>query len=288
MKYKILRILFLLLFVVGFGVLVYPTVSNQWNKYVQSTLISDYDSAVLEMTTEDYSNEWAAAEAINNTITVNEIYADVFGEDGDSSSYETSDYYQALNVNNDGVMGYLSIPKINIKYAIYHGTRESDLQTGLGHLNGTALPIGGSSTHSVIAGHRGLPSTKLLTDIDQLQSGDQFYIHVLGETLAYQVDQVLPMVEADDMTTLEAALAIEPGKDYVTLFTCTPYGVNTHRLLVRGTRVEYLGEDEVPTGTEAVIQTAKDYYMIYLIAGIIVAAILIIIVGLISKKKSKD
>lgn len=275
------------MFVAGFGVLVYPTVSHEWNLYVQSTLISDYDTTVADMTEEDYSDKWKAAEAINDTIVVNEIYADVFGEDGDEEDYKNSEYYQALNVNGDGIMGYLSIPKINIKYPIYHGTSEEDLQTGLGHLGGTSLPIGGESTHSVISGHRGLPSTKLLTDIDQLQPGDQFYVHVLNETLAYQVDRVLPMVEADDMETLEAALAIEDGKDYVTLFTCTPYGVNTHRLLVRGTRVEYLGEDEVPTGTEAVVETAKDYYMIFLIAGFAVALLLILLIGFISGRKAK-
>lgn len=288
-KRKILNILFALLFIVGFGILAYPAVSNEWNTYVQSTLISSYDSSVSEMSETDFSAEWEKAQAFNSTITVNNIGTDVFksGEGEKSEDFFNSEYYKVLNVNNDGIMGYLSIPKINIKYSIYHGTFDDDLQTGLGHLNGTTLPIGGASTHSVIAGHRGLPTSELLTNIDQLQPGDKFYIHVLGETLAYQVDQILPMIEAEDMETLSSALAIEEGKDYVTLFTCTPYGVNTHRLLVRGTRVEYLGEDEVPTGTEAVVSTVKDYYMIFLIAGMIVAAILIFIISRIFKRKAK-
>lgn len=286
MKGKITSILFGLLFVVGVGVLVYPTVANQWNKYVQSTLISEYQETVENLSEADYSAQWQAAEGFQETIKTNEIYADVFSTNN-KEAFEESDYYKTLNVNGDGIMGYLSVPKINIKYPIYHGTDELLLESGLGHLNGTSLPIGGGSTHSVIAGHRGLPNTKLLTDVDQLEIGDQFYIHALGETMAYQVDQILPMIEAEDRDTLESALSIEEGKDYVTLFTCTPYGVNTHRLLVRGTRVAYLGEDEVPTGTEALVETARDYYMIFLIAGLLVAAVLIFIISCISKKRAK-
>ena len=140
-------------------------------------------------------------------------------------------------------MGYMSIPKINIRLAIYHGTGDDVLQTGIGHLNGTKLPIGGTSTHSVLAAHRGLPSARLFTDVDQLERGDRFYIHILDEILAYEVDQILPMVDKDDMDTLQEALCIEEGEDYVTLVTCTPYGVNSHRLLVRGKRREYREEE---------------------------------------------
>lgn len=287
MKRKILSFLFILLFIAGFGLLAYPTVSNEWNNYVQSQLISDYEATLETMTTEDYSNEWAAAESFNANITTNEIYSDVFGTSDEQESLESSEYYQVLNVNGDGIMGYLSIPKINLKLSIYHGTLDSVLQTGLGHLNGTSLPIGGASSHSVIAGHRGLPSAELLTNIDQLEAGDKFYIHILDKTLAYEVDQVLDMVPADDMAALTEALAIEDGKDYVTLFTCTPYGVNTHRLLVRGTAVEYLGEDEVPTGTQAVVDTVKNYYMLFFIAGLIIAAILIFIISRVAKARAK-
>ena len=283
---KVFRGLIVALFFIGFGILAYPVVSNEWNQYRQNQLIASYENSMSELEEADYSEYRAAAEEFNSTITSNNIYSDVFGED-DEESFLESDYYNVLNINGDGIMGYLSIPKINVKLSIYHGTSESVLQTGLGHLNGTSLPIGGSSNHAVIAGHRGLPNCELFTNIDQLEIGDMFYIHILGETLAYEVDQILPMVEADDMDTLSEALAIEEGKDYVTLFTCTPYGVNTHRLLVRGTRVEYLGEDEVATGAEAVIETARDYYMIIFICALILVLILIYIISRISKNKAK-
>ena len=231
MKKKISAILFGLLFLVGFGILVYPTVSNQWNTYRQSQLISNYQSVVQDMTPEDFTQEWERAEAFNATITQNNLYSDVFGES--TTDLQSTEYWKILNEAGDGIMGYLSIPKINIKLAIYHGTADDVLQTGVGHLNGTKLPIGGESTHCVVAAHRGLPSAKLFTDIDQLRNGDKFYIHVLDQVLAYEVDQILPMVDKDDHETLENALKIEEGKDQVTLFTCTPYGVNSHRLLVR-------------------------------------------------------
>lgn len=236
MKRKISSILFGLLFLIGFGVLVYPTVANQWNTYRQSRLISHYETVVEEMKPEDFTAEWEKARAFNDTMTQNNIYGDVFGSE--EEDLEDTEYWKVLNVANDGVMGYLSIPKINVKLAIYHGVDDEVLQTGIGHLDGTKLPIGGESTHSVLAAHRGLPSARLFTDIDQLETGDKFYIHVLDEILAYEIDQILPMVDKDDNETLDGALQIEEGKDQVTLFTCTPYGVNSHRLLVRGHRIE--------------------------------------------------
>ena len=209
MKKKISAILFGLLFLVGFGILVYPTVSNQWNTYRQSQLISNYQSVVQDMTPEDFTQEWKRAEAFNATITQNNLYSDVFDES--TTDLQSTEYWKILNEAGDGIMGYLSIPKINIKLAIYHGTADDVLQTGVGHLNGTKLPIGGESTHCVVAAHRGLPSAKLFTDIDQLRNGDKFYIHVLDQVLAYEVDQILPMVDKDDHETLENALKIEEG-----------------------------------------------------------------------------
>ena len=174
-------------------------------------------------------------------------------------------------------MGYLSIPKINIRLAIYHGTDETILQTGVGHLDGTKLPMGGESTHSVLAAHRGLPSARLFTDVDQLERGDRFYIHILDEILAYEVDQILPMVDKDDMETLGEALQITEGADYVTLFTCTPYGVNSHRLLVRGTRVPYEGEEEIAsTPVDTMLRAVQNYYMLYLILGLSVTVLVIL------------
>ena len=275
-KGKLAPVLFGLLFLIGFGILAYPTISNQWNTYRQSQLISSYNNKVEEMTPEDFSEEWQKAEEFNATITHNNLYGDVFGED--DGDLKNTDYWKVLNVADDGVMGYLSIPKINIKLAIYHGTADDVLQTGVGHLNGTKLPIGGESTHSILAAHRGLPSAKLFTDIDQLEAGDKFYIHVLDEVLAYQVDQILPMVDKDDHETLQKALQIEEGKDQVTLFTCTPYGVNSHRLLVRGTRVPYNGEEDASaqTVTDTMLHTIQNYYMLYLILGIAITILIIV------------
>lgn len=286
MKKKLSGILFGLLFLTGFGILVYPTVSNQWNTYRQSRLISDYEKVVSDMKPEDYTEEWEAAREFDSTLVQNNIYGDVFGSD--DTQIEDTDYWKVLNVAEDGVMGYLSIPKINVRLAIYHGTAENVLQTGIGHMNGTSLPIGGESTHSVLAAHRGLPAARLFTDIDQMQQGDMFYIHVLDETLAYQVDQILDMVEKDDHETLEDALQIQEGKDQVTLFTCTPYGVNSHRLLVRGTRVPYSGEEETEnTPVDSMLRAIQNYYMLYLILGLAVTLLVILIMKFLFDRKNK-
>lgn len=286
MKRKISNILFGLLFLVGFGILVYPTVSDQWNTYRQSRLISNYQTVLNDMTEKDFTEEWQKAYAFDQTLEKNDLYGDVFGED--DGELESTEYWKVLNVGQNGVMGYLSIPKINVKHAIYHGTGDKVLQTGIGHLNGTKLPIGGESTHSVLAAHRGLPSARLFTDLDQIRKGDMFYIHVLDEVLAYQVDQILDMVDKDDHETLEAALQIEEGKDQVTLFTCTPYGVNSHRLLVRGTRVPYNGEEEAETTVaESMLKTVQNYYMLYLILGLSVTFLIILIMRFLFKAKDK-
>ena len=286
MKRKITGILFGLLFLVGLGILAYPTVANQWNNYRQSRLISSYEEAVSRMEPEDFTGEWEKAKAFNDALTANNLYGDVFGED--DGELENTEYWKVLNVGGDGIMGYLSIPKINVKLAIYHGTGDQVLQTGIGHLNGTKLPIGGESTHSVLAAHRGLPSARLFTDIDQLEPGDLFYIHVLDETLAYQVDQILDMVPHDDMETLSAALEIEEGEDYVTLFTCTPYGVNSHRLLVRGTRIPYEGEEEIEkTPVETMLESVQDYYMLYLILGLAVTLLVILVIRVLLKPRRR-
>lgn len=287
MKRKISTILFALLFLIGFGILSYPTISDQWNTYRQSQLISDYRQILDTMTPEDYSQQWEAAQSFNASIEHNNLYADVFGMDDED--FTGTEYWKVLNVGGDGIMGYMSIPKINIELAIYHGTGDEVLQTGIGHLNGTKLPIGGESTHSVLAAHRGLPSARLFTDADQLEKGDMFYIHALDRILAYQVDQILPMVDKDDHATLEDALKIEEGKDQVTLFTCTPYGVNSHRLLVRGTRVPYNGEEEVAvTPVDSMLKAVQNYYMLYLILGLAVTFLVILIMRAIFRKSEKS
>lgn len=216
------------------------------------------------MQPEDYTKEWEAAREFDSTLVQNNIYGDVFGSD--DVDMKDTDYWKVLNVAGDGVMGYLSIPKINIKLAIYHGTAEDVLQTGIGHMNGTSLPIGGESTHSVLAAHRGLPAARLFTDIDQ----------------------ILDMVDKDDHETLEEALQIQEGEDQVTLFTCTPYGVNSHRLLVRGTRVPYNGEEEVEsTPVDSMLRAIQNYYMLYLILGLAVTLLVILIMKFLFDRKNK-
>lgn len=283
---KILNVVFILMFLAGFLLLAYPTISDQWNTYRQSRLISSYEDTVSTMEEEDFSDEWAKAEAFNDTLTENNIYGDVFA--GDDEELEDTEYWSVLNVAGDGVMGYLSIPKINVRLSIYHGTSDDVLQTGIGHLDGTKLPIGGESTHCVLAAHRGLPSARLFTDIDQLEKGDRFYIHVLDEVLAYEVDQIYDMVDKDDMETLESAMSIVDGEDHVTLFTCTPYGVNTHRLLVRGVRVPYEGEEDVAaTPTETMVRAVQDYYMLYLVLGLSVTLLVILILRCLIRPKRR-
>nr|WP_296487389.1 class C sortase [uncultured Acetatifactor sp.] len=286
MKRKLSGLLFGLLFLTGLGILCYPTLSDQWNTYRQNRLITTYEEAVSVLEPEDYSREWEAARAFDAQLPRNNLYGDVFGEgEGD---LEDTEYWKVLNISGDGVMGYLSIPKINLKLSIYHGTGEAILQTGVGHLNGTKLPIGGESTHSVLAAHRGLPSARLFTDIDQLYKGDRIYIHILDEILAYEVDQILPMIDKDDMAALEEALQIEEGKDYITLFTCTPYGVNSHRLLVRGSRVAYEGEEEIiSTPVETMLEAVQNYYMIYLILGLTVTILMILIMKFLFRPRRK-
>jgi len=294
MKRIIRNILFGLIFLVGLGVLLYPTVSDQWNTYRQSKLINHYQEVVSQMKEEDFSAEWEKAIAYNDAMVYNALYDDVFG--ATQEDLKSTEYWKVLNVAGDGVMGYLSIPDIKVKLAIYHGSDETVLQTGVGHINGTNLPIGGDTNHTVLAAHRGLPSARLFTDIDQLEVGDVFYIYMMNETLAYQVDQILDMVDKNDAAALGAALALEEGKDYVSLFTCTPYGVNSHRLIVRGIRIPY--EEEVKeevkvTAPEVMLESVQNYYTFYLIFGLAVTLLVIIIMKFVfgrrrRKKKNRD
>ena len=246
MRRKIFNILFGLMFLVGFLVLAYPTIADQWNTFRQQQLISNYDTVLEEMEPEDLSGEWEAAIAYNNTFAQNDIYGDVFGTD--DMELEDTEYWKVLNIAGDGVMGYLTIPKIHVELSIYHGTSDEVLETGVGHMNGTKLPIGGESTHSVLSAHRGLPSAKLFTDLELLELGDRFTLYILGEQLTYEVDSIQTVLP-DQLQSL----SIQPGEDLVTLMTCTPYGINTHRLLVRGHRVE----DVQAAAASAAVDTAE-------------------------------
>ena len=264
----IFNIIIILIFLIGAGILLYPTFSNWWNLYRNKQLISEYTRSVTDLSEADYKKIWQDAEAYNKQHTQN-VISDAFNQKGDYIL--THPYDTLLNPNGDEIMGYLEIPKINIKLAIYHGVGEKALEEGCGHVEGTSLPIGGKSTHSVLAAHRGLPSAKLFTDLDQMEKGDIFYIHVLDKTLAYKVDQIL-VVDPDQTE----ALAIEDGQDYVTLLTCTPYAVNTQRLLVRGVRTEYNETAETDT-SPAAGNTLTDIAPVLLVIGVAAITVIIII-----------
>ena len=225
-KRTLSTILLIVGFLVGLSLLLYPTVSDYWNSMHQSRAITSYAEHVADIDDSLYESLWADAQAYNASLLEK---ADRFT----LSDEDLAEYEQMLSVPGTNVIGYIEIDKINCYLPIYHGTDDAVLQVGVGHLEGTSLPVGGASTHCVLSGHRGLPSAKLFTDLDQLEVGDTFVLYVLDETLTYEVDQIR-IVEPTDLSDL----AIEEGKDYCTLMTCTPYGINTHRLLVRGHRVE--------------------------------------------------
>lgn len=235
LKEKLSFLIFVIMIILGIAIILYPVISNHLSKINYQEIIDNYDFKVAKQ--KNSYNEQLVNEArkYNSSLTSLNI-TDVFQNQIGQSS---SEYFSVLNVDNNGMMGYISIPKIDIKIPIYHGTSSDILQKGVGHLEGSSMPIGGENTHAVLSAHRGLPSSRLFTDLDQLKVGDTFYIHILDEVLAYRVNQVL-VVEPSDIDFLQ----IVKGKDYVTLVTCTPYAINTHRLLVRGERIEYSAQEE--------------------------------------------
>ena len=226
----------------GALLLLYPTVSDYWNSFHQSRAIASYAEQVADLDDTTYDQIWADARAYNETLD-NSTSRFVMTE-------EQKKIYEALlNIADNGVMGYIEIPKIKCNLPIYHGTDEAVLQIAIGHVQGSSLPAGGESTHCVLSGHRGLPSAKLFTNLDKLQTGDIFMLRVLDNVLTYEVDQIL-IVEPQET----GALRIEEGKDYCTLVTCTPYGINTHRLLVRGHRIDNIEEAKTVRVTADAIQ----------------------------------
>lgn len=220
---------------IGVGILFYPTISSRWNKYRDAMLISDYTRTVNNYSEDQYKDVFVAAKAYNDQHLSNYIM-DAFDESTEDYIL-THPYDTLLNPMGDYVMGYIEIPKIDLRLPIYHGVGTEALEKGAGHIEGTSLPIGGPGTHAVLSGHRGLPGRKLFTDLDLIKEGDQFYLQVLNETLAYEVDQILTVLPHESK-----ALDIVPGEDLVTLVTCTPYGVNSHRLLIRGHRIPFKEE----------------------------------------------
>lgn len=267
MKKKTSKFITIVLFIIllaGLSLLLYPSVSDYWNSFHQSRAIASYAEKVAEVDDNTYEQLWADAQAYNQMLV------------GKAGRYQMSDeeriaYDNLLNVSGNGIIGYIEIPAIQCSIPIYHGTDEAVLQIAAGHIEWTSLPVGGEDTHCVISAHRGLPSAKLFTDLDKLVIGDDFIIRVLDEVLTYEVDQIR-IVLPNELNDLK----IEQEKDYLTLVTCTPYGINTHRLLVRGHRIENQAEAQSVRVTADAIQIEP-----LLVAPIVAAPMLLILLILI-------
>lgn len=282
MKKKLKIFFTVIFFLAGMSLVLYPLVANEWNNYRQSRLISEYEEAVSEGEGEiDYAEEWKKAHDYNDALLPS-ILPDSFARA--AAGEEDEVYLSCLDIAGMGVMGYVEIPKIDVKLPIFHGTGEDVLEQGAGHLQGSSLPVGGESTHAVISAHRGLPSASLFTDLDRLEKGDHFLLYILDDILCYEVDQIL-VVKPDETEEL----SVIDGKDFVTLLTCTPYGVNSHRLLVRGHRVPYEPEniEEESTGIFGAASIHTNY-VFWVIVGFSVTAFVIALLYLYDKKKRKE
>ena len=280
-KFKIRSILVpIVIFLLGAGIFLYPAISNYFAVQNQAHTIKEYQVAVQNTGTEELDAAWKEAEEYNENLAGNPVH-DPFVP---GSGYVLPDNYKdVLNINGDGIMGYVEIPKINVYLPIYHGTSEEVLEKGAGHLDVTYLPIGGESRHSVISAHRGLPSAELFTRLDEMKEGDVFYIHVLEKTMEYKVDQIR-VIEPEDL----ASLQVENGRDLVTLLTCTPYAVNTHRLLVRGTRVpdDIMNEDKVSETHVGQNFSWVHTYVLAIALGLFLL-VLIVLILLIRRRKKR-
>ena len=259
-KISLSTVILVVILLIGVSLLLYPTVSDYWNSFHQSKAIATYAEAVAEIDDDRYEKMWNDAVRYNRELSKNPNHWFLTDE-------EREEYESLLDISGNGIMGYIEIPKIKVSLPIYHGVDEGILQIAVGHIEGTSLPVGGLGTHCVVSGHRGLPSAKLFTNLDELVEGDLFMMRVLDETLTYEVDQIL-IVEPDDVSALE----FEEGKDLCTLVTCTPYGVNSHRMLVRGHRIENL-EDSSSIRVTADAQQIKPS----LVAPVVAAPILLIL-----------
>ncbi|MBQ5995278.1 MAG: class C sortase [Clostridia bacterium] len=279
MKKHLTTVILIIVFVAGLGLMMYPTVSDLVNKAHQSAAIDSYEDKISQLSTEDYSSILDNARSYNSKLTTNEFpqnSEDLIGNE---------EYNAAVNPSGNGMMGYIKIDSIDLRMPIYHSTRESVLQSGIGHIPTTSLPVGGEGTHAVLTGHRGLPSAKLFTDLDKLKTGDIFYIYVLDDILAYQIDQiktVLP-VETQDLQIIE-------GEDHVTLVTCTPYGVNTHRLLIRGTRIPYsvAVEESSKAGTDTHKSISLELLVLIIGAPVLTALFIFVLIKTKNTKKRRD
>lgn len=274
MKRKHISTIFIILiFLVGLGFISYPTVSNLWNQAHQSRAIATYSKQVEKLDDSENKKMLKAARKYNKSLLKKSDHWKL-------SKKDKKKYESLLDVSGTGIMGYIEIPKIDCSLPIYHGTDEGALQIAIGHLEGSSLPVGGKSTHCVLSGHRGLPSARLFTDLDQMEEGDIFILNILGRKLAYEVDQIR-VVLPEEMSDLE----IEEGKDLCTLVTCTPYGINTHRLLVRGHRTEYVEKKVEEEQKE--VQTKKTDIRLMIAGGAGVLILLIIIIVIVIKRRRK-
>lgn len=238
MKKNKTTIIMILFFFMGLLILLYPAISSYHNEKVGSKAITDYETLLSKYNKKDYTDIFNKANIYNNKLK--KMNSPLI------LHKEISGYQNLLNINNDGMIGYITIDKIKVELPIYHGTSEEVLSKSVGHLEGSSLPIGGLGTHSVLSAHRGLPTSKLFTDLDKLEIGDNFTITILDQVLTYQIDKIT-IVKPNEIENLK----IEENKDYITLLTCTPYGINTHRLLVRGTRIENITDKKIYITTEA-------------------------------------
>ena len=272
----IITVLLILVLVIGLSLLIYPSFSNAWNQIHQTHAIEGYAELVSVLDNQQYEEIWQAAVDYNKTLADEAAV-------GELSEEEYAVYEKLLLVGGQQVMGYVEIPSINVKLPMYHGTSEAVLQVAIGHLEWTSLPTGGASTHCVISGHRGLPSARLFTDIDKLAEGDLFMLHVLDETLTYEVDQIriVEPYETDD-------LRIQEGKDLCTLVTCTPYGINSHRLLVRGHRVENLAEAVTVRVTADAVIVEKLVVAPFVLLPILLMMLLWLLAATRKRKKNRN
>ena len=256
---KIINVILILILILGLGLIAYPTFSDWWNSFHQTRAIAGYAEKVANMDHKDFDRMWEEAQAYNERLLEkSNRYA--------LSEEEVAEYNSILDVTGTGIMGYIDIPKIDISLPIYHGVDQAVLQIAIGHIEGTSFPIGGIGSHAVVSGHRGLPAAKLFTDLDRLEKGDKFIVQVLDRTLTYEVDQIR-IVLPEELQDLE----IDPEKDYMTLVTCTPYGINSHRLLVRGHRVE----NDIPNAINVTADALQ--FKPYYVAPIVAAPILLIL-----------
>ena len=266
-------ILLILILLIGLSLMLYPSFADWWNSFHSSRAIASYEEQVANIDDAQYEELWDAARDYNQSLLHRP-------NDFILSDEQQEIYKSLLDIGGNGMMGYIEIPMIDVMLPIYHGTKESVLQIAVGHLDWTSLPVGGAGSHCVVSGHRGLPSARLFTDLDKLKVGDVFMLHVLNEILTYEIDQIL-IVEPQDTDPL----LIEPGKDLCTMITCTPYGINSHRMLVRGHRIESQEEAKVIRITADALRIEP--LMVAPFVAVPILLVLLIILLLPKQKKGK-